>query len=102
MPLLLWFGWTHSQQLHSTWHRAGLALGCTELRTDLRGAAPEQGWLRAKLTHSGSFCLTSLHMEQGTKGISDCMRAQTAQMATPKSTEKPLCFQISLSAGSGF
>lgn len=84
MPLLLGFGWIHSQQLHSAWRRAGLCLGCTELRTDHRGVVPEQGWLRAKLTHSGSFCLTSLHMEQGRMGISGCMRAQTDQIGTPR------------------
>lgn len=70
MPLLLGFGWTHSQQLHSARCRAGLCLDCTELRTHHRGAASKQGWHRAKLTHSGSFCLASLRMEQSRMGIS--------------------------------
>lgn len=74
MPLLLGFGWMHSQQLRSAWRRAGLCLGCTELRTDHRDLAPKQGWHRAKLTCAGSFCLTSLHMEQGRMGISACAR----------------------------
>lgn len=74
MPLLLGFGWMHSQQLRSAWRRAGLCLGCTELRTDHRGLAPKQGWHRDKLTFAGSFCLPSLHMEQGRMGISACAR----------------------------
>lgn len=73
MLLLLGFGRTHSQQLYSPWCGTGLCLGCTELRTEQRGVAPKQGWHRAKLTHSGSFCLISLHMEQSRMRISACM-----------------------------
>lgn len=72
--LLFGFGWIHCQQPHSAWHRAGLCLGCTELRTDHRDAAPKQGWHKAKLTRSGSCCLTTLHIEQDRMGTSTCVR----------------------------